>query len=145
MAIHLILTGNSYRKEVICTYQLPLKFVRLSPEVAVCATRIVAIMDTISYQARETIKTERKNGTLINACGRKPAETAVFLDNGTVIASPLTVGRILSAIERSNAKQSNPTKANETKRLRVYEAIDEEPNPELDEEVSEISCELEDE
>ena len=102
-------------------------------------------MDTISYQARETIKTERKNGTLINACGRKPAETAVFLDNGTVIASPLTVGRILGAIERSNAKQSNPTKANETKRLRVYEAVDENPDPDLDEDISEMSSDIEDE
>ena len=126
-------------------YQLPLRFIRLSPEVAVCATRIVAVMDTASFQARETIKTERKNGTLINACGRKPAETAVFLDNGTVIASPLTVTRIMSAIERSNAKQSNPTKANETKRLKVYEAVDEDPNPELDEEVDEVSVDMDDE
>lgn len=126
-------------------YQLPLRFVKLSPEVAVCATRIVAVMDTISFQARETIKTERKNGTLINACGRKPAESAVFLDNGTVVASPLTVNRILGAIERSNAKQSNPTKANETKRLRVYEAVDEDPNPDWDEEVEEVSCNIEDE
>lgn len=126
-------------------YQLPLRFVKLSPEVAVCATRIVAVMDTISFQARETIKTERKNGTLINACGRKPAESAVFLDNGTVVASPLTVNRILGAIERSNAKQSNPTKANETKRLKVYEAVDEDPNPDWDEEVEEVSCDIDDE
>lgn len=125
-------------------YQLPLRFIKLSPEVAICATRIVAIMDTTSYQARETIKTERKNGTLINACGRKPAETAVFLDNGTVVASPLTVARILGAIERSNAKQSNPTRANETKRLKVYEAVDEDPNPDLDEEVEEVSVDDED-
>ena len=126
-------------------YQLPLRFIKLSPEVAICATRIVAIMDTKSFQARETLKTERKNGTLINACGRKVAETAVFLDNGTVVASPLTVTRILSAIERSNAKQSNPTKANETKRLKVYEAVDEDPAPDLDEEVDEISIDLDDE
>lgn len=126
-------------------YQLPLRFIKLSPEVAICATRIVAIMDTASYQARETIKTERKNGTLINACGRKPAETAVFLDNGTVIASPLTVARILGAIERSNAKQSNPTRANETKRLKVYEAVDEDPDPDLDDEVDEVSVDDEDE
>ncbi len=101
-------------------------------------------MDTDSYQARETIKIERKNGTLINACGRRPAQTAVFLDNGTVIASPMTVNRIMNAIERSNAKQSNPTKANETRRLKVYEAYDEDPNPDLDEEVDEVSADTED-
>ena len=126
-------------------YQLPLRFVKLSPEVAVCATRIVAIMDTAAFQARETIKTERKNGTLINACGKRSAETAVFLDNGTVIASPLTVNRIMNAIERSNAKQTNPTKANETKRLKVYEAVDEDPNPELDEEIDEVSVDIDNE
>ena len=126
-------------------YQLPLRFVKLSPEVAICATRIVALMDTESFQARETLKTERKNGTLINACGRRPAQTAVFLDNGTVVASPLTITRIMSAIERANAKQSNPTKANETRRLKVYDVADEDPNPELDEDVSEISCDVEDE
>lgn len=126
-------------------YQLPLRFIKLSPEVAVCATRIVAVMDTAAFQARETIKTERKNGTLINACGKRSAETAVFLDNGTVIASPLTVNRIMNAIERSNSKQTNPTRANETKRLKVYEAVDEDPNPELDEEVDEVSVNKDDE
>lgn len=125
-------------------YQLPLRFIRLSPEVAICATRIVAIMDTASFQARETLKSERKNGSLINACGRKPAETAVFLDNGTVIASPLTVTRILTAIERSNAKQTNATPAHQTKRLMVYQAVDEAPNPDLDEEESEISADTAD-
>lgn len=95
---------------------------------AVCATRIVAIMSTAAHQARETIKTEKRNGTLINACGRRPAESAVFLDNGTVIASPLTVNRILGAIERSNAKQVNQIKANKTRRLKVYDVIDEDPD-----------------
>lgn len=123
-------------------YQLPLRFIRLSPEVAVCATRIVAIMDTVSYQARETIKTERKNGTLINACGKRSAQAAVFLDNGTVIASPLSVTRILSALERANAKQTNANKAYETKRLTVYQAVDESPNPDLDEEVEEVSTDF---
>lgn len=100
-------------------------------------------MSTAAHQARETIKQEKKNGTLINASGRETTKTAVFLDNGTVIASPLTVNRILGAIERSNAKQASSNKANETKRLRVYEAIDEEPDEECDEEVAEVSTDLE--
>ena len=106
-------------------------------------TRIVAIMSTAAHQARETIKTEKRNGTLVNACGRKPAESAVFLYNGTVIASPLTVNRILGAIERSNAKQVKSIQANETRRLKVYEAIDESPDEENDQEWAEISTELE--
>lgn len=124
-------------------YQIPLRYVKLSEDVAVCATRIVAIMSTAAHQARETIKTEKRNGTLVNACGRKPAESAVFLDNGTVIASPLTVNRILGAIERSNAKQVKSIQANETRRLKVYEAIDESPDEENDQEWAEISTDLE--
>jgi len=123
-------------------YQLPLRFIKLSPEVAVCATRIVAVMDTAAFQARETIKTERKNGTLINACGKRPAESAVFLDNGTVIASPLTVNRIMGAIERSNAKQLDSKKLKETRRLKVYEVVDENPDAYIDDEVPEISAEI---
>lgn len=111
---------------------------------AVCATRIIAIMSTAAHQARETIKSEKRNGTLVNACGRKPAQSAVFLDNGTVIASPLTVNRILGAIERSNAKQTKQMQANETKRLKVYDVADEDPNPDCDEHVFEISCDIED-
>ena len=124
-------------------YQIPLRYVKLSEDVAVCATRIVAIMSTAAHQARETIKTEKRSGTLVNACGRKPAESAVFLDNGTVIASPLTVNRILGAIERSNAKQVKSIQANETRRLKVYEAIDESPDEEIDQEWAETSTDLE--
>lgn len=124
-------------------YQIPLRYVKLSEDVAVCATRIVAIMSTAAHQARETIKTEKRNGTLVNACGRKPAESAVFLDNGTVIASPLTVNRILGAIERSNAKQVKSIQANETRRLKVYEAVDESPDEKNDQEWAEISTDLE--
>ena len=101
------------------------------------------MMDTAAYQARETIKKEKKNGTLINACGKKSAQTAVFLDNGTVISSPLTIGRLLSAIDKANAKQSNPTRANQTKRLKVYEAIEEAPDSQEDQEFSDFSADLE--
>ena len=95
-------------------------------------------MSTAAHQARETIKQEKKNGTLINASGKKPTKTAVFLDNGTVIASPLSVARILSAIERSNIKQIN-TQANATKRLTVYDVADEEPDEEYDQENYDVS------
>ena len=99
-------------------------------------------MSTAAHQARETIKQEKKNGTLINASGRDTTRSAVFLDNGTVIASPLTVNRILGAIERSNAKQIDPIKANETRRLKVYEAIDEEPDIQNDIEFLEVSADI---
>lgn len=127
-------------------YQLPLKFIKISTnygetgqfDVAVCATRIVAIMSTDTYQARRTVKEEKKAGTLINAAGRSAVKSVIFLDNGSVCASPLTVQRLLTAIERSNYKTADPKRANATVRLKVYDVVDEEPNPELDEEVPDV-------
>ena len=106
-------------------YWLPLNFVKVSvgrsdnkqSDVAVCATRIVAIMSTDIYQARKTIAAEKKNGTLINAAGVNKAKSAVFLDNGSVIASPLTVKRLMSLIEKANDWQNNIR----TRKTKVYD------------------------
>lgn len=118
-------------------YMLPLRFIRVSqkPAVSICATRIVAMMSTDIYQARRTIHDEKKSGTLINACGKEAAKTAIFLDNGSVVASPLSITVINSSIERSNMKASAKNNA----RLKVYDVYDEEPNKESDDDVSEIS------
>ena len=118
-------------------YMLPLRFIRVSqkPAVSICATRIVAMMSTGIYQARRTIHDQKQSGTLINACGKEAAKTAIFLDNGSVVASPLSITVINSSIERSNMKASAKNNA----RLKVYDVYDEEPNKELDDDVSEIS------
>ena len=126
-------------------YQLPLRFIRVSDDVSICATRIVAIMSTNAYQARRTIKDEKQAGTLINAAGRAKANSAVFLDNGSVVASPLTVQRLMTAIEKSNYKQVDPKRFRKPERMKVYEMDDEEPDPELDEDVPEITAETDDE
>ena len=112
---------------------------------SICATRIVAIMSTNAYQARRTIKDEKQAGTLINAAGRAKANSAVFLDNGSVVASPLTVQRLMTAIEKSNYKQVDPKRFRKPERMKVYEMDDEEPDPELDEDVPEITAETDDE
>lgn len=131
-------------------YMLPLRFVKvnnpngeINSEVAVCATRIVAIMSTKSHYARKTVKAERDAGTLINAAGRDAVKSAIWLDNGTVVASPLSVQRILTAIEKSNEKAAGKF-SKQGLRLRVYEVADEEPNPEIDTEVDEVAVEDED-
>ena len=120
-------------------YMLPLRYVLLSEkrdkldqrcDFAVCATRIVGLMSMDSFQARETVKKERKAGTLINAAGREAVQSCVFLDNGSVIASPLSVKKIMKQIEKSNAKELRPNRVNVTKRLKVYEVVDEPPSPE---------------
>lgn len=106
-------------------YALPLNFVKVSNkrtdnrqfDTAICVTRIVAIMSTEIYQARKTIATEKKAGTLINAAGIAKVKTAIFLDNGSVVASPLSVSSLLNAIEKANNK-ANP---NKTKNMKVYE------------------------
>lgn len=84
-------------------------------------------MSTVSHQARETLKQEKRAGTLINAAGRGQTKTAVFLDNGTVIGSPFSVTKLLNDLEKANAKAALPNRANETVRLKVFQAVDEEP------------------
>lgn len=129
-------------------YMLPLRFIKVSNkrsdvkqfDVAICATRIVAMMSTDIYQARRTVTAEKKAGSLINACGTAATKTAIFLDNGAVVASPLSIPVLLSSIEKANSKAN----AKKTARMRVYDVEDEEPNPEEDEEVDEISACVED-
>lgn len=129
-------------------YMLPLRFIKVSAkrndnelfDVAICATRIVAIMAYDTNQAKRTIKEEKRAGTLINAAGRSATKSVIFLDNGSVIASPFSVNRLMNAIERSNFKQTDPKKPMQTVRLKVYDVIDEDPNPELDIDMQDMSA-----
>lgn len=126
-------------------YMLPLRFIKVSNkrsdikqfDVAICATRIVAMMSTDIYQARRTVAAEKKAGSLINACGTAATKTAIFLDNGAVVASPLTIPVLMNSLEKANSKAG----AKQTVRLKVYDVMDEEPKPELDELVDEMSSE----
>ncbi len=112
-------------------YNLPINFVKIAvgrsdnkqSDVAICITRIVAMMSTEIYQARKTITAEKKAGTLINAAGVEKAKTAIFLDNGSVVASPLTVNRLLSAIQKANIK-ADPNITNKIKVLDVPQYSD---------------------
>ena len=120
------------------SYTIPLRFVRISQkhsnnrqsDVAICATRIVAIMSTEIYQARKTISDERKAGTLINGAGQAKAKSAIFLDNGSVVSSPLSVKRLMTLIEKSNSKDGTRI----DKRMKVYDVYDDEPKDDEDEE-----------
>ena len=128
-------------------YMVPLRFVRISHkrsdnrqfDVSICATRIVAIMSTEIYQARKAITDERKNGTLINGCGLAKAKSAIFMDNGTVVSSPMSVRRLMAMIEKSNQKAGSRL----DKRMRVFDVYDGQPNEE-DEEVDSMTAEYDD-
>lgn len=123
-------------------YNLPVNFVKVSvgrsdnkqSDVAICITRIVAMMSTEIYQARKTITAEKKAGTLINAAGVEKVKTAIFLDNGSVVASPLTVSRLLTQIQKANIK-AEPNKTNKIKVLDVprYEEEDDDVDYDDDE------------
>ena len=118
-------------------YVIPLRFIRIShkrsdnrqSDVAICATRIVGIMSTEIYQARKTIADERKNGTLINGCGLAKAKSAIFLDNGQVVSSPMSVKRLMAMIEKSNEKAN----ARRDKRIKIIDVYDDEPDEDNDE------------
>ena len=123
-------------------YTIPLRFIRISTkrsdnrqfDVSICATRIVAIMSTEIYQARKVISDERKNGTLINGCGLAKAKSAIFLDNSTVVSSPMSVKRLMAMIEKSNEKAGTRL----DKRMKVFDVYDADPNEE-DEEINDMS------
>lgn len=126
-------------------YMLPLRFIKVadrtskgSVDVGICATRIVAIMSTDNYYARKTIKKERDAGTLINAAGREKAKCAIWLDNGSVIASPLSVQCILTKINKGNAVAEGKF---DKVQARVYEIEEGEPDKEFAKEASDISFE----
>lgn len=127
-------------------YIIPLRFIRISHkrsdnrqfDVAICATRVVAIMSTEVYQARKAITDERKNGTLINGCGLAKAKSAIFLDNGTVVSSPMTVKRLMAMIDKSNERANSKL----DKRMRVYDVYDGEADEE-DEDTDDIGTEYE--
>lgn len=124
-------------------YTVPLRFIRISNkrsdnrqfDVSICATRIVAIMSTDIYQARKALADERKKGELINGCGLVKAKSAIFLDNGTVVSSPMSVRRLMAMIEKSNEKAGTRL----DKRMRVFDVYDGEPNEE-DEVVDDVSA-----
>ena len=128
-------------------YMVPLRFVRISQkhsdnrqfDVSICATRIVAIMSTEIYQARKTISDERKAGTLINGCGQAKAKSAIFLDNGSVVSSPLSVKRLMTLIEKSSSKANSRV----DKRMKVYDVYDKEIDKD-DEEVDDMTAEYDD-
>ena len=128
-------------------YTVPLRFIRISSkrsdnrqfDVSICATRIVAIMSTEIHQARKVISDERKNGTLINGCGLTKAKSAIFLDNGTVVSSPMSVKRLMAMIEKSNEKANSRTQ----KRMKVFDVYDDDPSEE-DEETDDMSSAYED-
>lgn len=116
-------------------YMLPLTFINVSrdPVVSICATRITSMMSTKIYQARRSIHEEKKAGTLINACGTNAAKTAILLDNGVVVSSPLSIAVLLNAIDKANEKML----PRNTSKLKVYDVYDDdaeyvEPEEELD-------------
>ena len=123
-------------------YQLPLKFIEVSPDVAICATRVVAIMSTKAYQARETIKAERKAGTLINGCGNRGAESCIFLDNGSVVSSPYKIKRLLKKIDKATDKGAKGTKFKNSDLVNAEE--DEEPD-EIDRKIDEMLRDIDEE
>ena len=98
-------------------YMVPLNFIEISkkPRVAICATRIVAILSTDMYQARRTIHDEKKAGSLINACGTNAAKSAIIMDNGAVASSPFTVSILMNKIEKANEAIKN-----NSSKLKIY-------------------------
>ena len=120
-------------------YMLPLKFIRVSEHMSICATRIVAIMSYKSYVCKRLVKDERAAGTLLNAAGRDKIRSAIVLDNGTVVASSFDVGRLLTNIDHAGRKRTDSKVARVSSAIKVYDAIDDNLFDEILDECSEMS------
>lgn len=121
-------------------YMLPLKFIRVSDQMSICATRIVAIMSTKAYQARRLIKSEKQADTLLNASGKSAVRTAIILDNGAVVASPYSIQKLLTNISKADAKSSNAKTVRLSNGLKLYDVIPDEIAEGLVEETAEIEA-----
>lgn len=131
-------------------YQIPLRFIRVSKNVAICATRIVMMIDASvpgSY-GLNLLRAERREGRLIDATAHEKRRTAIILDNGLVIASARTVPEMMRRIEHANTKQSTAKMRSRTKRMMVYPTedmadgyavVDEDPIPEIDTDYKDMS------
>lgn len=136
-------------------YQIPLRFIRISKNVTVCATRIVMMIDStvVGSYGFNLLRTERREGRLIDATAHEKRRTAIILDNGLVIASARTVQELMRRVELSNTKQTTAKLRNRTKRMMVYPTedredayavVDEDPNPEIDIDYKDMSTDEED-
>lgn len=106
-------------------YMLPIQFIRIGPSVCISAARIVSLMSTDFFQARQAITREKRAGTMINGCGKEPARTAIFLDNGTVVSSPYTITRILKNLDKSNSKDIASRAVRNHQNVNIYQAVNE--------------------
>jgi hypothetical protein len=68
------------------------------------------------------MKSEKRAGTLINATGRDKTQSVIFLDNGSVIASPYSVTSLLGSIEKAVARE--PGSRRHTPNRNVVHAFD---------------------
>lgn len=86
-------------------------------------------MSTGAYQARKTLTAERNAGTLVNGCGKRTAQSAIFLDNGTVVSSPYKVTTLLARIDKAGSKttRGEPYDRND---IKLYDPEEEEPDEE---------------
>lgn len=107
-----------------------MRYIKVSDDMAICATRVISIMSCKCHQAREILHRERQNRTLLNACGKLAAKSVVILDNGTVISSPKSIGILLTAIEKANLKFAMSTNP-QTYRLKVIDVEDSTEGEEL--------------
>lgn len=111
-------------------YQVPLRFIRIAPNTAICATRIVCLLDSNSSYGYDILRREKQNKTLVNCTGKRKTRTLIVMDSGTVIAAPYTVSEILKRIENADTDflKGKVSTTRPPKRLRVYDVYDEEPS-----------------
>jgi len=106
--------------EMVHLLQVENIFANISKYIAIPVARIVGIQSMENYQTREMVKRERRNKTLVNACGTLAAKTAIVMIDKVVYTSPLTI----EEIKRNIYKEILVLKGealHKTDRIRVYD------------------------
>lgn len=110
-------------------YTIPLKFIRVSDYMSICATRILCIVDANCAQGHKILREEKDARTLLKATGPRAAATVIIMDNGTVISSPFTMGRLLANIASASTKKANKKDISLGTAMRIYDVY---PNEAMD-------------
>lgn len=82
------------REEKPMAYFLPLRMLKIGPEISIPIHRITLIGSINSYALRTLVLEHKKRKTLINASGREQTKSVVLLDNGAVCTSSYTANTL---------------------------------------------------
>ena len=105
-------------------YYVPLRFINVSSDMVLCATRIVAIGSLRSTHFKKILQKEKQNGNWINGCPlRQKARSVIFLDNGTLVTSPRSAEFLARSAMDYRAMNPDMQDLKKGAQFRIYDVV----------------------